>query len=383
MSQQVEVWRRRLWPSFGGMAGAIVQGGGGASQSFQSTSSNSSSTTGPHPFIQPTLESIGNRFSSLFSQNMDAPAYYPGSTVAPQSERTQSALTALWQRGANGLGGLDTAGRQMAQDTLSGKYLDLDSNPYWQDALAASFRPQNEQFASVVSPKLAAQFSGAGRYGSGAHADAIGRAYGELAQSQSDAAAKTAANLYGTERDRMISATGLLPQFQTLDYQNLEALMRAGAEQDAYAQRVVDADVDRYNYGVNAPYDWLVRGAQGLQSIMPGGSTTGSSSGFSHSYVPRQDNTLQQILGGVMGAASTGMKTFMMSDARLKDVAGRVGETDEGVPLYLYSYRGDDQPRIGPMAQEVARTRPDAVARHPSGYLMVDYASLAPRGGLL
>ncbi|MFZ5784725.1 MAG: hypothetical protein ACOY4R_31400 [Pseudomonadota bacterium] len=383
MSQRIEVWRRRLWPSFGGMAGAVAHGGGGASQSFQSTSSNTSSTSGPHPFIQPTLKSIGSRFSDLFSQNMEAPAYYPGSTVAPQSERTQSALTALWQRGASGLGGLDTAARQMAQNTLSGKYLDADSNPYWQDALAASFRPQNEQFASLVAPKLAAQFAGAGRYGSGAHVDAIGRAYGELAQSQSDAAAKTAANLYGSERDRMVNAAGLLPQFQALDYRNLEALMQAGAAQDAYAQRVIDADVDRYNYGVNAPYDWLVRGAQGLQSIMPGGSTSGSSSGFSHTYVPQPDNTLQQILGGIMGAAGTGAKAYMMSDARLKDVAGRVGATDEGVPLYLYSYRGDDQPRIGPMAQEVAHLRPDAVARHPSGYLMVDYASLAPRGGLL
>jgi hypothetical protein len=41
------------------------------------------------------------------------------------------------------------------------------------------------------------------------------------------------------------------------------------------------------------------------------------------------------------------------------------------------------EPRIGPMAQQVEQVKPEAVAEHPSGYKVVDYSQLAPKGGLL
>ena len=59
------------------------------------------------------------------------------------------------------------------------------------------------------------------------------------------------------------------------------------------------------------------------------------------------------------------------------------GEYDDGIPLYLYTYKGEREPRVGPMAQEVAKVKPDAVHRHESGYLMVDYSKAMPAGGLL
>lgn len=81
----------------------------------------------------------------------------------------------------------------------------------------------------------------------------------------------------------------------------------------------------------------------------------------------------QAQMGGLFGLLSAPFQMFKFSDQRLKEDVERIGETDEGTPLYRYHYKGDPTPQIGVMAQEVAEEQPEAVARHPSGYLMVDY----------
>jgi len=42
--------------------------------------------------------------------------------------------------------------------------------------------------------------------------------------------------------------------------------------------------------------------------------------------------------------------------------------------------KGDDTPQVGLLAQEVAKKRPDAVARRPDGLLMVDYSKAMKKG---
>lgn len=61
------------------------------------------------------------------------------------------------------------------------------------------------------------------------------------------------------------------------------------------------------------------------------------------------------------------------SDRRLKENIREVGRLANGLPVYAYTYRGDDTPRIGLMAQDVARVRPEAVELMPSGFLGVHY----------
>lgn len=70
------------------------------------------------------------------------------------------------------------------------------------------------------------------------------------------------------------------------------------------------------------------------------------------------------------GVPSLGMGT---SDMRAKRDARPVGKTFEGETIYAYRMVDDDEPRMGVMAQELAKTKPQAVQRGPAGYLMVDY----------
>jgi hypothetical protein len=69
------------------------------------------------------------------------------------------------------------------------------------------------------------------------------------------------------------------------------------------------------------------------------------------------------------GLASSAMGMFSFSDRRLKSNIVNVGFTQSGIPLYAYDIFGDRQ--VGVMADEVPA---EWTARHPSGYLMVDYS---------
>lgn len=73
--------------------------------------------------------------------------------------------------------------------------------------------------------------------------------------------------------------------------------------------------------------------------------------------------------GGLTGA---GLGALMFCDERLKENIERVGETDDGIPLYKFNYKGDDQVFFGPMAQEVEQVKPWAVLTDMSGVKMVN-----------
>ena len=76
---------------------------------------------------------------------------------------------------------------------------------------------------------------------------------------------------------------------------------------------------------------------------------------------------------------------FFSSDRRLKHDIRKIGKTDDGMPIYKFKYKGDpeEQTRIGFMADEVEKKKPEAVGL-AGGYKTVDYdkATKAHGGGL-
>ena len=83
------------------------------------------------------------------------------------------------------------------------------------------------------------------------------------------------------------------------------------------------------------------------------------------SAVKAAANALRSFLrfgGNVLGA-------YMMSDERLKEDIEPIGELHDGqepLPIYEWSYKGDPERHIGPMAQDLAETNPELVHEHPS-----------------
>lgn len=89
----------------------------------------------------------------------------------------------------------------------------------------------------------------------------------------------------------------------------------------------------------------------------------------------KSQNAAEQFQLGtnaLLGAGS--MALSMFSDRGLKDNIVRVGQLHNGLPVYLFTYKGDNEPRLGLMAQDVLAVRPEAVDVDRSGYLKVNYA---------
>ena len=78
--------------------------------------------------------------------------------------------------------------------------------------------------------------------------------------------------------------------------------------------------------------------------------------------------------GAAAGGGATGGLAGLFSDRRLKSNIKRVGTHSRGFGVYEYDIFGRRE--RGVLAQEVAQVFPDAVAMHPSGFLMVNYGAL-------
>jgi hypothetical protein len=86
-----------------------------------------------------------------------------------------------------------------------------------------------------------------------------------------------------------------------------------------------------------------------------------------------------QNRGGMMGGLfSLGSAAILASDGRLKTDKRRLRVRPDGVEVWAFRYLTDapGTVRIGVMAQQLEKIRPDLVVRGPDGFLAVDYASL-------
>jgi hypothetical protein len=87
----------------------------------------------------------------------------------------------------------------------------------------------------------------------------------------------------------------------------------------------------------------------------------------------------QSILGGLFGLGSS---LIMSSDRRVKKDIKKTGRL-MGQNIYEFRYKGEDEAspkRMGVMAQEVQKTRPDTVMTGRDGIKRVDYGRLFKMG---
>lgn len=89
----------------------------------------------------------------------------------------------------------------------------------------------------------------------------------------------------------------------------------------------------------------------------------------------QQESTMSKI-GNVASTALAVANLFALSDRRAKHSIRRIGKTDDGMPIYRFKYKGDEneQTHIGFMADEVERKHPDAVSTGSDGMKRVDYS---------
>lgn len=209
----------------------------------------------------------------------------PGVGVAPAVEASGQ-LAGAAGAGLTGLQGLAGGG----------------PNPYLDQMFQAGTRALNRNFQESVVPSLNATFGGAGRTGGGLHQQSLTDAgqrhqetVGDFAanlyggQYQADQNRRLAAsqgligaagtgigglaNLYGQQTAAQQGAAGLVPSLSNLEYQDLDRLFGAGAQQRGLAQQQIQDQVNRFNFYQQQPWQNLERFA-GLVQARPWGGTT-------------------------------------------------------------------------------------------------------------
>jgi hypothetical protein len=241
------------------------------------------------------LKDIFSEAQNLYNTGQMAPDYYSGQTVAPQGEWTQQALQMQADRAMNGDAGVvqaqDAMNNITSGNALAGnaglsalEQMTTAQNPY----MAALY----EDAAGQAGAQIDSGFSGAGRYGSGAHENAKADAMTDLASQmyshaydQQMQAAQQAGQLYNSAIGQQVVAGQTAQQLANQAYTDAAALSEAGGVLDDYQQQLINADIDRYNYDAQqaltalSNYNQLIQGSYGGTTTSTGQQGGGSKLG--------------------------------------------------------------------------------------------------------
>lgn len=236
----------------------------------------------------------------------------------------------------------DVAGMGAVYENVD-KYL----NPYTEN-VADTTRAQMEQANEQAQSGALGTAVSSGAFGG----DRAGVAAANLANQQNLAMGSTMANIYNqgytqaidtsmNDRNRMLGVAG--------------AQLGAGTQMQQTEQAGKDALINQFQQEQGYPFQV----AQFLANIAMG-------------------------TGALSGSTTTGTQMApFFSDRRLKHDIKKIGEADNGLPIYTFKYKGDEnqQTHVGFMADEVEKKNPDAVGLDPSGYKTVDYDKAAESMG--
>lgn len=311
------------------------------------------------PYGTVSYDTIGNQ--QIGDQSV--PQYQQTTTLSPEQQKLFDATTGLEQ------GALGTAGTALGNvNSALSKPIDLSSLPQIpgatdisqnaKDTQAAYMSRFNEDYPKQQEDTISRLNAEGITRGSAQYDNAMT----QMDRQQTDA--KNQAILAGNqEQSREFGLAGQarqqsLAEQQTVantPIQQFATLLGLGGN----AQTPTAAP----NFGVNvAPTD--VTGAYALNSQA------------------QQNNYNQQmqssgdLMGGLLGGASKLGSAWIMSDGRVKNIIRRLGQTGKGIPLYLFSYKWEDRPVVGVIAQEVRGMLPGAV-QDMGGVLHVDYSMVA------
>ena len=227
--------------------------------------------TAPAPFAEPFLQ---YGMSEAYRQYMQGPQeYYPGETVVGFAPQTEQALRMREQQALAGTP-VGTAAQQYATDVLGGTF--LGGSPGLSEAINRALDPVQARTTSALAQR--------GRLGSGAAADVMTRALG-------DVAADIAYRDYGAERARQQDALRLAPALQQASYYDIGQLGAVGGAREQLAQQQLASDIARFQVEQQAPMQALGQ-YQAAVSGFPMGQT-------SSAIQPYFDSTTgEKLLGG-------------------------------------------------------------------------------------
>ena len=272
-----------------------------------------------------TVEPYGSKFyDNLFKQawkqyKTGGPKPYLGQTVAPMSGITDEAYRDITQMARQGTPWLGDY-QDMMGATFRGDYLDPDSNPWLAKTYQRAATDIGDAYQNIVAPRRDAQFAGAGRYGSGAFADASARD----AENVANQLGRTAENIYGgayqNERRNQLLASQMAPRAQEMGYYDAQKMLGVGQDREAYRQNILNERARLYREKQNRRFENLQNYAGLLSGQNLGGITT--------EVTPYHESGLA---GDLANAASVvDLITAFGGDDALQSIFTGIGNTVQG-----------------------------------------------------
>ena len=220
--------------------------------------------------------------------------------------------------GRGGSPAIDAA-QQQAASTIRGDY--LNANPYLQGAIDNAVRPMTENYMRAVQPGIASNFAQAGRFGGGAHENAMGGAQDALARGIGQVAGNMSYQNYGQERQNQLGMANNAGQIYGQQFIAPQMMAQMGGMQDQRnvarwdANRQQQWNTTDYNNQLSAnrlgAYQGIVGGNYGGQQSSPlnrnagagalGGAMSGAQIGSA--IMPGWGTAIGAIGGGLLGLA--------------------------------------------------------------------------------
>ena len=316
---------------------------------------------------------------------------YIADPSAPGGYRQETALSPLEQQNyerSTGVYGsaLDTAGQQIGRvNQALGQGLNTEGLPDLQGFNAPDFDRQRYEDAVYESQtrRLDPQFQRLERsqdarlaaQGLGANSEATRNLRSDFARGRNDAyegAANQAIQAGGAEQSRAIQNAIAGGTFGN-------QARTQGLQERAYIQnqplQQLQALLGTGQVGMPQGIQYSPTGV-GQTDVL--GANALSQQQLNNNYQARMtaNNALMSGLFQLGGAAIGTMGPPTPSDRRLKRDIKRVGTMANGLPVYEYRYVWGRKRHIGVMAQDVLKAGINAVVRHWTGFLMVDYGKL-------
>lgn len=271
--------------------------------------------TGPWSGQQPYL-SDGFQIARQTLANQAANAqYYPGQGYVGASDWTNTGVNTMLARAQN-VGTANAAGGEQALGGVAQGYLQngISGTPgagLLQSTANGDMIGRNPEFQGMVDrgmqalrPSIDSQFAGAGRLGSGAHANAMASAganmagnlaYGDYQQERSNQLGAANQLMGGDMQARQLGA-GLLGQASTNDQNNIQAMLQGGQITEDYAGRALEDSMNRFNYNQNLQWDQIGK----YMSLINGNY---GQSGTTQQVAPIYGNSgLSSMFGGASAA---------------------------------------------------------------------------------
>jgi hypothetical protein len=347
--------------------------------------------------MSPDMTNSFNMMRGLAGQDTSQPFNYANSVIGA------GGMAPGTSAGTGVLGSIaGQSGPTSAATNLGGMAsgADAGNNPYLKTML--------DDNAARIGNRVASQMSGAGRYGSFGHGDALARSITAAnapilsqayendqnrmlqANSQIDSSNRAldvtrsgaASGLIGAlqgGQGQALQASAMMPELDAARYAGADRLAGIGQFGMGREQDLIDAQRALFNQQQQQPWTMLNRylgGVSGLGGLLQGmGTTTGNKETEKNLGLLDYASLFSGGTTASGGSASPAQGGSAAADAFLKFLSDRNEKTDikklgkdpaTGLPLYAYRYKGDSKtyPKtVGPMAQDVEKRWPGSTER--------------------